>query len=76
MLGQLEAQQETQSTSTGDHDDSAMKELFAKMVKDLRETNKDSGTRENVSGRRACGGGNGTPLQYSCLENPMDGGAW
>ena len=20
--------------------------------------------------------GNGTPLQYSCLENPMDGGAW
>ena len=23
-----------------------------------------------------CGEGNGTPLQYSCLENPMDGGAW
>ena len=22
------------------------------------------------------GGGDGTPLQYSCLENPMDGGAW
>ena len=20
--------------------------------------------------------GSGTPLQYSCLENPMDGGAW
>ena len=20
--------------------------------------------------------GNGSPLQYSCLENPMDGGAW
>ena len=20
--------------------------------------------------------GNGTPLQYSCLESPMDGGAW
>jgi len=20
--------------------------------------------------------GNGTPLQYSCLENPVDGGAW
>ena len=20
--------------------------------------------------------GNGTPLQYFCLENPMDGGAW
>ena len=23
-----------------------------------------------------CGEGNGTPLQYSCPENPMDGGAW
>ena len=22
------------------------------------------------------GEGNGTQLQYSCLENPMDGGAW
>ena len=22
------------------------------------------------------GEGNGTPLQYSCLETPMDGGAW
>ena len=22
------------------------------------------------------GEGNGTPLRYSCLENPMDGGAW
>ena len=25
---------------------------------------------------RSSGEGNGTPLQYSCLENPMDGGAW
>ena len=25
---------------------------------------------------RSPGEGNGTPLQYSCLENPMDGGAW
>ena len=22
------------------------------------------------------GEGNGNPVQYSCLENPMDGGAW
>ena len=27
----------------------------------------------NCSG---AGEGNGTPLQYSCLENPVDGGAW
>ena len=26
--------------------------------------------------RGSSGEGNGTPLQYSCLENPMDGGAW
>ena len=26
--------------------------------------------------RGTSGGGNGTPLQYSCLENPMDRGAW
>ena len=25
---------------------------------------------------RSPGGGNGNPLQYSSLENPMDGGAW
>ena len=25
---------------------------------------------------RSPGEGNGTPRQYSCLENPMDGGAW
>ena len=42
------------------------------------------GTRPPAQGtrdppfRRAqdLGEGNGTPLQYSCLENPMDGGAW
>ena len=26
--------------------------------------------------RRSSGGGKGNPLQYSCLENPMDRGAW
>ena len=25
---------------------------------------------------RSLGGGNGNPLQYSCLENPIDRGAW
>ena len=25
---------------------------------------------------RSPGDGNGNPLQYSCLENPTDGGAW
>ena len=26
--------------------------------------------------RRSSGGGHSNPLQYSCLENPMDRGAW
>ena len=39
-------------------------------------------TRENLiilrqlHSRKKAGEGNGTPLQYSCLESPMDGGAW
>ena len=31
---------------------------------------------EIADGSLILGEGNGTPLQYSCLENPMDGGAW
>ena len=30
----------------------------------------------NKYSRVHMGKGNGNPLQYSCLENPMDGGAW
>ena len=30
----------------------------------------------NTIGKYFTGEGNGTPLQYSCLENPMDGVAW
>ena len=30
----------------------------------------------NPGSGRFPGGGDGTPLQYSCLENPMDRGAW
>ena len=26
--------------------------------------------------KKPTGEGNSNPLQYSCLENPMDGGAW
>ena len=35
---------------------------------------KDAGLISGLG--RSPGGGNGTPLQYSCLENPMDRGAW
>ena len=30
----------------------------------------------NPGSRRSAGEGNGNPLQYSCLENPMDSTAW
>ena len=42
---------------------------------------KESTCNERVLGLtpglgRSPGGGHGNPLQYSCLENPMDRGAW
>ena len=36
----------------------------------------DSGSIPRLRLGRSPGEGNGNPLQYSCLENPMDGGAW
>ena len=47
------------------------------MVKNLPASAEDSGDRGSIPGwGRSPGGGNGSPLQYSCLENPMDRGAW
>ena len=40
---------------------------------------KESDTTERLSfhfSRSCIGEGNGNPLQFSCLENPRDGGAW
>ena len=31
---------------------------------------------QSLSGKKSPGKGNGNPLQYPCLENPMDRGAW
>ena len=37
----------------------------------------DTGDKGSIPGLgRSPGGGHGNPLQYSCLENPMDRGAW
>ena len=37
----------------------------------------NAGDTDSVPGLgRSPGEGNGNPLQYSCLENPMNGGAW
>ena len=47
------------------------------MVKNLPANAGDSGNTGLIPGLgRSPGGGNGKPLQYSCLENPMGKGAW
>ena len=45
----------------------------------MRETETDCGKYTFFfiySSMHLLGEGNGTPLQYPCLENPIDGGAW
>ena len=44
------------------------------MVKNLPANAGDTGSIPGLG--RSPGGGNGKPLQNSCLENPMDRGAW
>ena len=47
------------------------------MVKNPPANARDTRDMGSVSGSgRTSGGGHGNPLQYSCLENPMDRGAW
>ena len=44
---------------------------------DCKESACNSGAMGLIPGSgRSPGEGNGNPLQYSCLENPMDRGAW
>ena len=44
---------------------------------DSKESACNAGDPGSIPGsRRSSGEGNGNPLQYSCLENPMDRGAW
>ena len=46
-------------------------------VKNLPVNVGDTGDVGSIPGSgRSPGEGNGTPLQHSCLENPMDRGAW
>ena len=52
--------------------------LFTKIsgsvIKSLRALSRDLGSTPRSG--RSPGKGNGNPLQYSCLQNPMDRGAW
>ena len=47
------------------------------VVKNAPVTTGDAGNTGLIPGSgRSPGGGNGNPLQYSCLENSMDRAAW
>ena len=48
--------------------------LVAQMVKASAHNAEDQGTLPGLG--RSPGEENSNPLQYSCLENPMGGGAW
>ena len=44
---------------------------------EVKESASNAGDPSSIPGSgRSPGEGNGNPLQYSCLENPMDGEAW
>ena len=44
---------------------------------DVKESACNAGDSSSIPGSgRSPGEGNGNPPQYSCLENPMNGGAW
>ena len=44
---------------------------------DSKESARNAGDLDLIPGLgRSFGGGHGNPPQYSCLENPMDRGAW
>ena len=74
MIKNLPAVQETQVWSLGQDD------LLKKGFPDGSEVKVsacNAGDLGSIPGLgRSPGEGNGKPLQYSCLENPMDGGAW
>ena len=46
------------------------------MTEWLNNNNNKEGSSDNQNLILSAREGNGIPLQYSCLENPMDGGAW
>ena len=57
----------------GEERDGFLSSLVAQLVKN-RPAMQDPGSIPGLG--RSPGEGNGNPFQYSCLENPMDRGAW
>ena len=50
--------------------------LMAQQVKNLPTNAGNTRDAGSIPGSGTSGEGNGNPLQYSCLKNPMDRGAW
>ena len=90
LVKNLPAIQETQVRSPGQEDPLEKKMAIHSSIPCLKiSMNRRAGSLDSktsaykagdpgsipVSGRSP-GEENGNPLQYSCLENPMDGGAW
>ena len=51
--------------------------LVAQRLKQEKVKASNAGNPGSIPGSgRSPGEGNGNTLQYTCLENPMDGGAW
>ena len=50
--------------------------LVAQLVKNLPAMQESSCNAGDPGSGRSPGEGNGNPLQYSCLENPIERGAW
>ena len=51
--------------------------LYNQLVLVVKNLPANAGDADSISGSgRSPGEGNGNPLQYFCLENPMDRGAW
>ena len=53
------------------------RDIWASLVDQLVESACDAADQGLIPGsERSPGEGSGNPLQYSCLENPMDRGVW
>ena len=53
-----------------------MKNSYSNLIKAVKNAHTYNSVHNFRGFRDPYGEGNGTQLQYSCLENPMDGGAW
>ena len=72
----MQETQETQIQSLGLEDHREL-ETAISGGSEVKASACNTGDRGSILGSgRSLGEGNGNPLQYSCLENPMEGGTW